>query len=220
MIPGSDANAVTPAVSGGGGYFLWPFHIGTPCFSQLPAQVYNHHHEKNPLRSCHEPGWGYIAGPNGEADWIEIPDKKAAMEYFTAFAKEFDIVVIGGKTFATMAKGNPKAGYPGLKNYVLSRTLSPAMYPNVTVLGDEGIGTIAALRQQEGKDIWLFGGGTLFGSFAAAGLVDTVEVAVCPALLGDGKKLMEGRSDRVKLKLVSVDQNVLGSVGLKYAVRS
>src|SRR5215831_14041244 len=144
---------------------------------------------------------GYIAGPNGEADWIQIPDQKAAMEYFTAFAKEFDTVVIGGRTFATMARDNPNAGYPGLKNYVFSRTLSASAYPNVTVLGDEGIGTIAALRQQEGKDIWLFGGGTLFSSFAAAGLVDTVEVAVCPVLLGDGKKLMAGCPDRVKLEL-------------------
>ena len=162
---------------------------------------------------------GYIAGPNSEADWIDMPDQKAAMEYFTAFAKEFDTVVIGGRTFAMMAADNPKACYPGLKNYVFSRTLSPAAYPNVTVVGEEGIGTIAALREQEGKDIWLFGGGTLFGSFAAAGLVDTVEVATVPVLLGGGKPLMAGWAHRVKLELISVDENVLGCVGLKYAVK-
>lgn len=162
---------------------------------------------------------GYIAGPNGEAEWIEMPDQKAAMEYFKTFMKEFDTVVIGGRTFALMARDNPQTSYPGLKNYVISRSLSAGAYPNVTILGDEGISTIAGLRQQEGKDIWLFGGGMLFGSFAAARLVDTVEVAVCPVLLGDGKKLMAGCSDRVKLELVSIDQNILGSVGLKYAVR-
>ena len=107
---------------------------------------------------------GYIAGLNGEADWIEMPDQNAAMEYFTAFVKEFDTVVIGGRTFALMATDNPKACYPG------------------------------------------------FGSFAAAGLVDTVEVAIVPVLLGAGKPLMEGCAHRVKLELISVDENVLGCV--------
>ena len=51
---------------------------------------------------------------------------------------------------------------------------------------------IAALREQPGKDIWLWGGGELFGSLAAAGLVDTVEIGVVPVLLGAGRKVMAG----------------------------
>jgi dihydrofolate reductase len=162
---------------------------------------------------------GYIAGPNNEADWIVMPDPNAATEYFTAFLKDFDTVIIGARTFELMARGNSQATYPGLRTYVLSRTLSSAGYPNVTVIGDKGIETIAQLRDQPGKDIWLFGGGTLFGSFAAAGLVDTVEVGIFPVLLGGGKKLMEAGTLRVHLELLNMDQNVLGCAGLKYAVK-
>src|SRR5215471_6697545 len=94
---------------------------------------------------------GYIAGPNNEADWIVMPDPKVATEYFTAFLKDFDTVVIGGRTFELMARGNPEATYPGLRTYVLSRTLSPTAYSKVTVLGDAGIEAIAQLRNEPGK---------------------------------------------------------------------
>jgi dihydrofolate reductase len=46
---------------------------------------------------------------------------------------------------------------------------------------------------------WLWGGGEAFGSLAAAGLVDTVELAVFPVLLGAGRKVMAGCDRRVKL---------------------
>src|SRR5262245_54270338 len=162
---------------------------------------------------------GYIAGPSDEADWIVIDDPKAATEYFTTFLAEFDTVVIGGRTWELMARGNPEAEYPGLRTYVLSRTLAPGAYPKVTVLGDDGVATIGALRETPGKDIWLFGGGLLFGSFAEAGLVDTVEVGVFPVLLGAGKPLLSGCATRVKLELTDVQRNSIGCLGLRYAVR-
>jgi dihydrofolate reductase len=147
-----------------------------------------------------------------------MPDPKIASEYFTSFLKDFDTVVIGARTFELMARGNSQATYPGLRTYVLSRKLSPAAYPNVTVIGDQGTETIGQLRDQPGKDIWLFGGGTLFGSFAVAGLVDTVEVGIFPVLLGGGKKLMAGCPHRIKLELLSLEQNVMGCVAMKYIV--
>ena len=55
------------------------------------------------------------------------------------------------------------------------------------------------MRKESGKDVWLWGGGEAFGSLAAAGLVDTVELAVIPVLLGRGLKVMAGCDKRVKL---------------------
>jgi len=162
---------------------------------------------------------GYIAGPNDEADWIVIDDPKAATEYFKAFLAEFDTVVIGRRTWELLARGSPEAEYPGLRTYVLSRTLAPTAYPKVTVLGDDGLATIAALRETPGRDIWLFGGGFLFGSFAEAGLVDAVEVGIFPVLLGAGKPLLSGCAKRVNLELIDVQRNLIGCLGLRYAVR-
>ena len=62
--------------------------------------------------------------------------------------------------------------------HVVSTTLDPAAHPDVTIVSEDVIGSVAALRARAGKDIWLFGGGVLFRSLLEAALVDRVEVAV------------------------------------------
>jgi dihydrofolate reductase len=106
---------------------------------------------------------------------------------------------------------------PGVKSYVFSRTLQQADRRGVTV-SDDPSKTVPDLKAQPGKDIWLFGGG-LFRSLLDLGLVDTVEVAVIPVLLGGGLPLLPETSKRAQLKLV--DHHVYaktGTVMLGYAV--
>src|SRR5688572_32669353 len=55
--------------------------------------------------------------------------------------------------------------------------------------------SVSALKAKPGRDIWLYGGGALFCSLLDAGLVDTVEVAVVPVLLGAGVPLLPPRSE-------------------------
>ena len=136
---------------------------------------------------------GYIAGPNGEYDWIEV-DAGAAAEYFKAFYSQFDTALMGRKSYEQAG-----GGVAPLKTYVLSRTLPPGQHGEVTVLGADAFERVAALREEPGKDIWVWGGGELFGSLAEAGLVDTVEIGVMPVLLGAGRKVMAGCSRRIKL---------------------
>src|SRR5438105_1815994 len=126
---------------------------------------------------------GYIAGPKGEADWIVAdPDID-----FRALYARFDTALIGRRTFEAMTGGKKKGGaMPGMKTFVFSRTLRQRDYPKVTVVAEKAEETVAALRAEAGKDVWLFGGGLLFRSLLDAGLVDTVEVAVVPVLLGEG----------------------------------
>jgi dihydrofolate reductase len=136
---------------------------------------------------------GYIAGPNGEYDWIEM-EPSAGAEYFKAFYAQFDTALMGRKSFEQ---------FPGavkrLTTYVLSRTLPPGRRGDVIVLGNDALERVAALKHEPGKDIWVWGGGELFGSLAEADLVDTVEVGVVPVLLGAGRKVMVGCSKRIKL---------------------
>ena len=77
---------------------------------------------------------------------------------------------------------------------------------------------MTALRAEWGKDIWLFGGGSLFRSLLDAGLVDTVEVAVMPVLLGGGIPLLPPPAERAKLKLTGQKVYKAGIVLLEYAV--
>jgi dihydrofolate reductase len=159
---------------------------------------------------------GYIAGPNGEADWIIMdPDID-----FRALFSQFDTCLIGRRTFEGMARGKKKPGaMPGMKTFVFSRTLRQRDYPKLTLVADTAQDTVSALRSESGKDIWLFGGGLLFRSLHDAGLVDTVEVAVIPVLLGGGIPLFPPPAKRATLQLTGHRVYGTGIVSLEYAVK-
>ncbi len=156
----------------------------------------------------------FIAGPNGEYDWI-VMDPSID---FGALFKEFDTAVMGRKTYeVTTAQGGTGA-MPGLDIVVFSRTLPAATFPGVRIVNDDARRVVKELKAKPGRDIWLFGGGELFRSLLDAGLVDTVEVAVNPVLLGDGIPLLPPGA---ATKLVLTDQKTLprsGIVALAYSV--
>jgi len=157
---------------------------------------------------------GFIAGPNGEYDWI-VMDPSID---FAALYKEFDTVVMGRKTYEVTTATGGHGAMPGLDVVVFSRTLPAATYPGVRILNDNPRQVVAALKAKRGGDIWLFGGGNLFRSLLDAGLVDTVEVAVMPVLIGAGIPLLPPGA---ATKLVLADQKILpasGIVALAYSV--
>jgi dihydrofolate reductase len=140
---------------------------------------------------------GYIAGPNGEADWI-VMDPEID---FGAIFSRFDTLLMGRKTFTAMQAMNGGSGtMPGVETVVVSRTLQPADAPDVKIVRD---GELAAreLKSQPGKDVWLFGGGELFRDLLAAGLVDGVDAAIIPVLLGSGIPFLPAPAPRNTLKL-------------------
>ena len=158
---------------------------------------------------------GYIAGPNGEADWIVMdPD----IDFGAVFSR-FDTLLIGRKTFAAMqAMGRGAAMASDVRSVVVSHTMRQVDYPDVTVVNDAEP-FVAELKTKPGKDIWLWGGGELFHSLLGAGLVDGVDVAVIPVLLGGGIPLLPTPAPRTTLALRN--QRVYeksGIVGLEYDV--
>lgn len=156
---------------------------------------------------------GYIAGPKGEADWI-IMDPEID---FAGLFEQFDTFLLGRRTFEAMGGGG-QGGGRGIKTFVFSRTLRQKDYPKVTIVAEGAAETVAALREGQGKDIWLFGGGSLFRSLLDAGLVDTVEVAIIPVLLGEGIPLLPSPATKTKLKLTGHKVYKSGIVSLEYEV--
>jgi dihydrofolate reductase len=154
---------------------------------------------------------GYIAGPKGEADWIELDPTLDVAAFFRAFYSQFDTAIMGRLAYEVYG-----GAVEGMDTYVFSRTLPPGPRGGVTVLGGDGIARLRTLRAGDGKDIWLFGGGSLFGSLADAGLVDSVELSVMPVMLGDGLPVITGNKTRVKLRLQS-SESAGGVLSLKYA---
>jgi dihydrofolate reductase len=157
---------------------------------------------------------GYIAGPNGEYDWIvQDPERD-----FVAWMAQFDTFLIGRKTFDAMVRVKQDKPPKGIEYVVFSRKLAADDYPQVR-LEREVVPVVAELKARTGKDIAVFGGGELFRSLLAAGLVDRVEVAVVPLLLGGGIPLLPAPAERVKLKLKT--QRVYektGTVRLEYDI--
>jgi dihydrofolate reductase len=155
---------------------------------------------------------GFIAGPQGEADWIEMDSSVDVAEYFRNFYAQFDTAVMGRRSYDLFG-----GAVEGMDTYVFSNTLPAGPRKGVTVLGDNGLERVRELRAGKGKDIWLFGGGALFGSLSAAGLVDSIELAVMPVLLGSGVPVLSADAGRVKLRLVSSEASG-GALSLKYDV--
>lgn len=140
---------------------------------------------------------GYIAGPHGEFDWIVAdPD----IDFATLFA-QFDTAVMGRKTFLTTLEHGGSGAMPGLDVVVFSRTLRPADYPAVSIVDNDPAENVRSLKATPGKDIWLYGGGELFRTLLEAGLVDTVEPAVAPVLLGAGIPMLPSPASRTTLSL-------------------
>jgi dihydrofolate reductase len=153
---------------------------------------------------------GFIAGPNGEYDWI-IMDPSIDFE---GFFKQFDTIIMGRRTFEVAGGGSS----PGIRTIVCSKTLCASDHPKITVTGD-AVGTVSSLKATAGKDIWIFGGGGLFRSLLDAKLVDTIEIAVMPIALSQGVPLLPAGERSPRLRLV--ESKILGSgtVSLNYEIQ-
>jgi dihydrofolate reductase len=140
---------------------------------------------------------GFIAGPNGEYDWI-VHDP--AIDFAAIFAR-YDTMLMGRRTYEVASEKGKSWDRSGQRWIVVSTTLKPEDHPGVTILSSGIAETVAALKAEPGKDIWLFGGGVLFRFLLDAGLVDAIDVEVVPVLLGSGVPLLpEGRRQSLHLE--------------------
>ncbi len=156
---------------------------------------------------------GYIADPKGGYDWI-VMDPEID---FDAMFKRYDTVLMGRKSYD--AAQGADYGMPKPNTYVFSKTLRQADVKGATVSNDPKK-TVTALKKAAGKDIWLWGGGELFRSLLELQLVDALELAVIPVLLGDGLPLLPKSTGRASLVLTNQKLfKKTGTVMLNYDVK-
>ena len=157
---------------------------------------------------------GYIAGPRGEVDWI-VHDPAVD---FAKIYESVDTVLLGRRTYELTRQPGAPPWPQGWQIYVFSRTLPPEEHPGVTVVRVDAGPRVAALRAAPGREIWLFGGGSLFRSLLGAKQVDLVEVMVVPVLLGAGIPLLEPGAPQSRLALEQVERYPSGLLSLRYRV--
>lgn len=159
----------------------------------------------------------YLARNDHSADWLLWGDEAAAV--MADFWTSIDTVLMGRKTYEVAARSGQPGGYPGVKNYVFSRTLR-GVPAGVTVISDDAVEFTRALKQQDGKDICLMGGGELARALFEAGLIDEVGFNIHPVLLGAGIPLFHPMSRQINLELKECRAFSNGCVYVTYRVKN
>lgn len=158
---------------------------------------------------------GYIEGPNGEYDWCFTDQDYGLSEFFT----RVDSLFIGRKSYELISSMGdaPMQGFPKLKEYVFSTTLKEVK--SGAILIDKDVeAKVQEIKNDSGKDIWLFGGASLTTFFMNRGLVDEIWMSVHPIILGTGKLLFNDIEKRIFLTLTDSKTYSTGLVSLKYLV--
>ncbi len=172
---------------------------------------------------------GFMAGANGEMDWIRVDE-----EIFDAVGRvtdAADTAIFGRTTYQMMQSYWPTAGeQPGASRHdvdharwvnaatklVFSRTLDQSDWANTVFVKDDIAGTIANMKEQAGKDMVLIGSVSLAREFIRLGLVDDYWINVNPVVLGGGMPLFPDVGARSNLKLVESTTFPSGVVGLHF----
>jgi len=166
---------------------------------------------------------GFIARKDGAVDWLDRPQPKGEDYGMAKFYKSIDTVLYGRKTYDTavkfVAQGLEIPTDKRIRNYVFSRRRAPKKVLPGFAFVNEPIKKFAQrLRSENGKDIWMMGGGALIASFLDAGELDEFIIHVIPIFIGEGIPLIAPRHRTVPLKLLSTKKYADGVVKLHYAV--
>ena len=160
----------------------------------------------------------FIARPDHGVDWLMWSDEVA--ELTSNFWKTIDTVLMGRKTYEAAIRAGQAGGYPGVTNYVFSRTLTPGTNSSLTIVNEDAAAFVRRLKGEPGKGICLMGGGELAQPLFDAGLIDEVGVNIHPVLLGDGIPMFRPMPRALKLQLKEHHVLKNGCVYLLYAVTS
>jgi dihydrofolate reductase len=158
----------------------------------------------------------FIARPDHAVDWLMWSDEVSDLT--SAFWKTVDTVVMGRKTYEVGAKLGTTS-YPGMKNYVFSRTMTEAPDPQVEIVSGDAVEFIRELKAKEGKGICVMGGGELARSLFEADLIDELGTNIHPVLLGAGIPLFHPMSRQVDLELIDSKVLKTGCVYVLYRVK-
>ena len=173
---------------------------------------------------------GYFAGPNGEIDWHNYDEEMSA--HSTEQMKTLGTLIFGETTYELMAgywptpegiKSEPVVAeiLNTIPKIVFSKTMQDVkdgpVWKNVRVFHEINSEEIIKLKKQEGKDIAIFGSGTIVQQLTNLGLIDEYRLVVNPLILGSGKLLFKDINNKINLELLSTKTFKNGNVLLTYS---
>jgi dihydrofolate reductase len=162
-----------------------------------------------------------IASTDGGVEWLEsIPTPEKQDYGYAEFYNSIDTTIMGYNTYAQITSWDIPFPYPDKKNYVLSNRKDLENNEHVEFVRDDQIKFIKALKETEGNDIWLIGGGQINTLVLNAKLVDEIIVHIMPLVLDGGIEIFEGIPAKTSLKLINSKTYISGVVELRYRVES
>lgn len=162
---------------------------------------------------------GYIEGVNGDISGF-IPDGNGVEKYLQDL-QEFDTVIMGRKTYEFgyqfgLQPGQP--AYPHMEHYIFSSSLhfdNPSEKVHVTALD---LDVIHRLKQQNGSDIYLCGGGKFAAWLLQNELIDILKIKLNPLILGEGVRIFGDTTSSHKLELLNSETYEKGLQIMTYKI--
>lgn len=148
---------------------------------------------------------GYIADTNGELDWLSEYPITSELNYgYDEFFNSVDTVLMGGRTYRDILNMDVIYPYNDKISYIITRNKNAqTSIENIQFLAENIIETISSLKDQQGKDIWLVGGGEIISLLLDNDLVDEMIITYIPKILGDGIALFPKIKTMSKWKLLN-----------------
>jgi dihydrofolate reductase len=175
---------------------------------------------------------GFVAGPNGEMNWINIDDE--IFDFVGTITDKADAALYGRVTYEMMQSYWPTAAeqpnaskhdkehsvwYKKVSKIVISKTISEEGLDNTTIISDQLAEKINKIKNQDGKNILIFGSPSASHSLMSDGLVDEFWLFVNPILLGKGMPLFKDVTENTKLKLIESKIFSCGVIALHYETK-
>jgi dihydrofolate reductase len=161
---------------------------------------------------------GYIARKDGNLDWLhELPNPDKLDFGYHDFYAGIDTVILGRQTYEEVLGFDVGWPYAQCTTYVATTQPDYKLKsPKTELLPTLNSDTIATLRQQSEKAIWLVGGGALVTSFLQLDAIDELHLFIIPTLLGEGVPLFPGKGIEAKFRLKESKTYENGGVMLVY----
>lgn len=169
---------------------------------------------------------GYMAGPNGEMDWMRFPWTDDIKAYIETLTKPVDRIVLGRNlaegfipAWAAGPEGEPQSAIDWMNNtpkVVISNSLTESPWENTVVAGGDLAETVNKLKAQPGGDMITYGGGTLVSNLIAKGLLDELHLFVNPTAIGTGMPVFPTLGTHQQLRLVTAQPFDCGITALHF----
>ncbi|MBF0762016.1 dihydrofolate reductase [Dysgonomonas mossii] len=145
---------------------------------------------------------GYIANIDGGLDWLSAYPITPELDYgYNEFFESVDSVLMGGRTYRDILNMDVIYPYKDKISYIITRNKMNNPKENIHFISDNIIETLSEIKKQEGKDIWLVGGGEIISMFLDNDSIDEMTVTIIPIILGSGISLFPNTAKESTWKL-------------------